>query len=163
MRRRYFLKERDVRVLLEQASRALQIDPSAPFGQNPKIEVVELSTGHIVYLVGTKAALVNSGNKLFPTLVDERLLNLLPSVVVDMGAVPHVCNGADVMAPGVVEIGRPFDSEALVVIRDERNRRPIAIGRALIESGQFQLRKSGRVVQTVHFVGDKIWEATKSF
>jgi predicted RNA-binding protein (TIGR00451 family) len=37
-----------------------------------------------------------------------------------MGAVPHICNGADIMAPGIVKVEREFQARAMAVVVDEK-------------------------------------------
>jgi len=78
-------------------------------------------------------------------------------VVVDMGAIPHICNGADVMAPGVLRVEGEFSAGDLVLIVDERYGRPVAIGSALIDSEAVNSTKQGKVVKNLHYVGDKVW------
>jgi len=60
------------------------------------------------------------------------------AVTVDMGAVRFIYNGADVMAPGIVEADPGIRAGDVVWVRDEKNGRPLAIGRAIM-------------------VGDEIW------
>ena len=79
-------------------------------------------------------------------------------VTVDMGAVKYVCNGADVMAPGIVDADRTIDSGDLVWIRDERNRQPLAVGKALLSGEEMIVGESGKAVKTLHWVGDGLWK-----
>ena len=74
-----------------------------------------------------------------------------------MGAVPHICNGADVMAPGIIDIDGEFEEKALVTVIDERNRRPIAIAQALVSSEDARIARKGKVFKNLHYVGDEIW------
>jgi PUA-domain protein len=78
-------------------------------------------------------------------------------ITVDMGAVPYVANGADIMAPGVVDADPGVNEGDLVWIRDEKNLRPLAIGRALMPGPAMMGSKSGKAVETIHYVGDKLW------
>ena len=78
-------------------------------------------------------------------------------VTVDMGAVPFVYNGADVMAPGIVDADLEIHEGDIVWVRDEKNRRPLAVGKALSD-GQSMVRESkGKAVETLHHVGDDLW------
>jgi PUA domain protein len=78
-----------------------------------------------------------------------------------MGAVPHICNGADVMAPGVVEVRGEFERRDLIVIKDEKFYKALAVAQALYNSEETQGRKSGKVAENLHFVGDRLWQAAK--
>jgi len=83
---------------------------------------------------------------------------ILPTIVVDMGAVKFVANGADIMRPGIKEIPSGIAQDALVAIVDERNRKPLAVGVMLLSSEEMQAANSGKVIKTVHYVGDDIWK-----
>ena len=78
-------------------------------------------------------------------------------VTVDMGAVPFVYNGADVMAPGIVQADPAIRAGDFVWVRDEKNRRPLAVGRALMDGPTMVREKRGKAVETVHHVGDDLW------
>jgi len=83
-------------------------------------------------------------------------------VAVDMGAVPHVCNGADIMVKGIRSVDREFAKGALVVIVDETHGKHLAIGEALVDSASIREMERGKVVSNLHFVGDDAWEAMKA-
>lgn len=78
-------------------------------------------------------------------------------VTVDMGAVPFVYNGADVMAPGIVDADPAIRVGDFVWIRDERNRRPLAVGRAMMDGPTMAGERRGKAVKTIHHVGDDLW------
>lgn len=80
-------------------------------------------------------------------------------VTVDMGAVKFVANGADIMAPGIVEADPAVKEGDFVWIRDERNKQPLAVGRALVP-GTAMVRGKGKAVKSVHHLGDKLWMGT---
>ena len=74
-----------------------------------------------------------------------------------MGAVPHVCKGADVMAPGIRRFSGEFQKGDLVLVTDEKHGKPIALGEALYGAEQAKNTKQGPVIKNVHYVGDKTW------
>ena len=78
-------------------------------------------------------------------------------VTVDMGAVPFVYNGADVMAPGIVDADPSIGPGDFVWVRDEKNRRPLAVGRAIMDGPTMAREERGKAVETVHHVGDDLW------
>ena len=99
--------------------------------------------------------------KVFPTVHEEynrELLDKLPALVVDMGAVPHIARGADVMRPGVREIKGEFEKEDVVVVRDERNLKPLSICIALEDSAKCRELQKGRIAENIHHVNDRIWK-----
>jgi PUA domain protein len=78
-------------------------------------------------------------------------------VTVDMGAVRFIYNGADVMAPGIVEADPAIRAGEIVWIRDEKNRRPLAVGRAIMDGPTMAREEKGKAVETIHHVGDDLW------
>jgi PUA domain protein len=85
----------------------------------------------------------------------------MPRIVVDMGAVPHVVGGADIMAPGIRKVSGEFAERQFLVVVDEKHGKYLAVGRALVGSGPMAATKKGKVVENLHYVGDLIWEVIK--
>ena len=81
----------------------------------------------------------------------------LPKVTVDMGAVPYVTNGADIMAPGITEIAPGLAVGTYIVIVDENYGKSLAVGKLLQESDEIIKTKKGKVIKNLHYVNDKIW------
>ena len=120
-----------------------------------KVEVAEFEEKK-VYLFDEKIEFIEDDNGLYPYLGGS-YLDFLPRVVVDMGAIRFVCNGADVMAPGIVEVDE-FKEGSLVVIRDMSHGKALSIGLSLKSSAEIESNKKGKVIQNIHYVGDKLWE-----
>ncbi len=78
-------------------------------------------------------------------------------VTVDMGAIKFVHNGADVMAPGITEADPALQEGDWCWIRDEKNGQPLAVGKCLM-AGSAMVGAKGKAVQSVHHIGDKVWE-----
>ena len=160
--RRHFLKEKEARKLLINFSQRLKIDVEQLLGAKPRIEVNEIETAEIFFLNG-KPLLARSDDELFPTLAFDEALTFISRIVVDMGAVPYVCKGADVMAPGVVKIKGDFKENDLLLVVDERHDKPLAIGLALFDSQAMKNVKHGKIVKNIHHVGDKLWNYLRTF
>lgn len=151
LRKRRVMRRKDARGLMEEAADLLGgIEPAT-------FERAELD-GTRVYLLDGATLLARAEGVLFPTLICPGL-ERLAAVVVDMGAVPYVCNGADVMAPGVVDVRGDFQKGDLVVVRDMRHKKALAVGTAFASSGQMRAAERGKVVRNLHYVGDKLWQA----
>ncbi len=90
--------------------------------------------------------------------VNAPLLSRYPAVYVDLGAVPHVLNGAAVMRPGIVRVEGSFSAGELVVVREVRASQAIAIGEALVPSEEIPSLTKGRVVSNVQRHGDRYHE-----
>jgi len=79
------------------------------------------------------------------------------AVTVDMGAIRFIYNGADIMAPGIVEADAEIGVGDFVWIRDERNKQPLAVGRAIMDGPTMAREKKGKAIETLHHVGDEMW------
>lgn len=130
----------------------------APFGGDAIVDRAEADGLQILLVEGELRVLIAEGEP-FPTV---RALLGSPTerryVTVDMGAVPHVANGADVMAPGIVAADPAIGEGNLVWVRDEKNRVPLAVGRALLAGPDMVSATRGKAVETLHYVGDWIWQ-----
>jgi PUA-domain protein len=78
-------------------------------------------------------------------------------VTVDMGAVRFVTNGADIMAPGIVDADPGLTPGALVWVRDEKNGQPLGVGEALVTGAEMKESSKGKAVKSLHHVGDELW------
>ncbi len=129
------------------------------------LEVVEFQTtkgSQRIFFIEDFPVLVELYDKeVVPYIDAAEQINLeLPRIVVDLGAVPHIANGADVMGPGIVEIDGDVKKGDLVLVADERYGRIIAIGRAL--RNKEELISKGKSVRNLHYAGDVFWKVVMS-
>lgn len=78
-------------------------------------------------------------------------------VTVDSGAISFVSDGANVMRPGITEATDDIEPGDLVVIVEETHHKALAVGRAETH-GSDMVGESGKVVETLHHVGDDLYE-----
>ena len=95
-----------------------------------------------------------------PFLSETVLLEKFPKVVVDSGAIKFVCNGANVMRPGIKNFTK-FDKDQIVCVVEETHNKFLAIGRSLISSDELHSITKGEVVKNLHYISDRFWEAAK--
>jgi len=120
----------------------------------------ELAVGEeMVYFVDNLPLILRMTIGLLPSLKFEKCVDSLPRVVVDMGAVAHVANGADIMRPGISDIPSNFAKGDLLVIVDEKYSKPLALGLAEVESKEMKSMSKGKAIRNVHFVGDELWNS----
>lgn len=150
LRRRRAMRRKDARRILEEAKGLLTGDSKGILGQ------AELEDGTEVYFVDDDALLARREGVLFPTLVNP-VVAVLPSAVVDMGAIPFVCNGADVMAPGIKEVHGEFKENDLITVKDITHGKSLAIGVAIVSSLEMREMGKGKAIRNIHHVGDKLW------
>ena len=153
-----FLSKRDTALLVK------RIEASWPTNIVPKTKTIkeyQIDGDESFYKSDEFTAVqVGKEKSIVPFLGDAALLARFPSVTVDMGAVRFVCNGAKVARPGITAFV-PFKKGDIVVIKDEVHGKPLAVGIALIDSDKAIEEQKGHVIQTLHYISDKIWETHK--
>ena len=155
IRRRKRLRSKDVKVYSEAIGSALGIDA---FGAGDAVDLAESSEYDLIFVNGEILGLIYE-EKVFLTV--RGVLRYKPQkrfVTVDMGAVPYVTNGADVMAPGIVDADEDIKAGDMVWIRDVKNLVPLAIGVSLVSGSELKKGGKGKVIRTIHFAGDKLWK-----
>ena len=111
-------------------------------------------------ITGEGFSSIKLGETYIPFLSESGLLERFPKIVVDMGAVKFVCNGATVMRPGVKNYSE-FEKDKLVCVVEESRNKFLAIGRSLVSSKDMSTMTKGEVVKNLHYVSDRFWEAAK--
>jgi PUA domain protein len=120
------------------------------------LEIVETDLGLDLIFFGGKPLFMSFGDRLFFTV--RGAIELSPKkriVTVDSGAVSYIVNGADVMCPGIVSADPQISPGDLVIVVEERYKKPIAVGQALVSGSE--MHGEGKAVRSIHHVGDKIW------
>lgn len=97
---------------------------------------------------------------ILPFLGLPRILEYFPAVHVDMGAVKFVCNGAKVMRPGITKFDH-FTKGDIVIVKDQIHAKPLSVGIAMEDSNAAIMKTKGYVIDNLHYVSDKFWEAYK--
>ncbi len=97
--------------------------------------------------------------KLYPTLIAVKLGGIQSThyCVVDKGAVKHILNGANVMAPGIIDVSK-FSVGDIVAVWGPDRKAPIAVGEAVMSSDEIMSRRRGKAVLNVHYAGDDVWK-----
>ena len=156
IKNRHRLKKRDIKILqkdLEQTfSREIVLGSAVDIGDFENYQVVLVNDEPCFTLYKDK-----------PQLTVQGLLRFTPQkkyVVVDMGAIKFVTNGADVMAPGIVDADPEISPGEQVWICDETYHKPLASGIALMNGMDMKRETTGKAVQVVHYLGDAVWRIT---
>lgn len=96
-------------------------------------------------------------NNCYPSL--KLLLNAntnIPSIYLDLGAIPFITKGADLMKPGVKDLEQ-FEKGHLIIMKDAIHKKALALGLAEFGSEEIKTMDKGKVVKTLHYIGDNIW------
>ncbi len=110
----------------------------------------------LIFVNGRPLIMIEEDKPFFTVLGAIELMPKKRLVVVDAGAVRFVVNGADIMNPGIVEADPEIAAGDLVIIAEERHKKPLAVGRALIPGTE--MKGEGKAVKSLHHVGDQIWK-----
>ena len=154
---RRFLKKKESKNLKKDIQKRVRVDLTRILGEKDNIEIVEKTKTKII-IINRKAILIISKEKIFPSLNNDDILKLFPRVVIDMGAIPYICKGANIMAPGIVRYEGEFQKNEIVTITEERYNRVIAVGETMYDYNTMKEMAKGEVISNNHFVGDKIWK-----
>ena len=142
-----FLSKKDIKILNEEISSTFNVELLHKKDSVERKDYVLYKDKEVMffYLKG-----VREGEKetLIPHLKLLQKENFLPSIVVDMPAVPFMIKGADVMRPGIIEIGE-FSKGDLVSVVDETNKKAIAVGIALLDSKEMEQEKTGKMIKNL--------------
>ena len=126
--------------------------------KNIKVHYVD-DTSQI--LVGDNFKVLRLENEFIPFLTESKLLESFPNVMVDMGAVKFMCNGANVMRPGI-KSHTEFSKDEIVCIVEESQQKFLAVGKSLVHSSEMKEMSKGEVVKNLHYISDKYWEINKT-
>ncbi len=156
------MKIKSRNILRKTEEKALVNDIVEAFGdassfRGKKLEYVQSDEWDFIFVDG-EPLLFKIEGKIFPTV--KGALKLNPSrrrVMVDPGAVKFIINGADVMAPGIVDADPAIREGDLVIVVEQAHGKALAIGRALMP-GKDMMGGKGKAVKSIHFVGDEIWK-----
>jgi len=157
IKNRHRLKERDVKELAAD----LQIRFHGDFFKEKDAVDTGMVEEFIVIVVNDSIDFIMYDNKVVFSL--QGITKYQPKnnfVVIDMGAVGFITKGADVMAPGITEVDLMIQKDDSVWICDEKHRKPLATGIALMSGEEMKTKKPGKAVKTLHYVGDRFWMLT---
>ena len=83
-----------------------------------------------------------------------------PSVRIDTGAIKFICNGAKVLRPGIMNFDS-FKNGDIVVVKEQDHGKTLAVGVALKSSEEAKAMSKGYIIDNLHYISDKLWEAYK--
>jgi len=112
-------------------------------------------------IIGTGITILKINDDYLPFLNQTEILEKFPNVMVDMGAVKFMCNGANVMRPGIKRYTE-FGANDIICVIEESQHKFLAVGRAMTDSSDLEGMSKGEVVKNLHYISDKYWEISKT-
>ncbi len=153
--RRHILRKGDFKLLKEQLSEIIEGSIDLLFKEGAELVITD--SGEL-YAEDKIILAFKVGERVIPSLraLNEGLVKL-PTITVDMGAVPYVTNGADIMAPGITQVTDGLVTGGIVTIIDENYGKSLAVGELLFDSNKIKQTEKGKVIKNLHYVNDSIW------
>jgi len=112
-------------------------------------------------IIGSDLIILKIDDDYLPFLNQSELLEKFPNVMVDMGAIKFMCNGANVMRPGIKQYSK-FVKDDIVCIIEESQHKFLSVGKAMNDSSELETMSKGEVVKNIHYISDKYWEIFKT-
>jgi malignant T-cell-amplified sequence len=157
--KKWVLSRRDSAETISKIESSLGLALNLP--KSAQVQCSEPGEG-AVFVVLNGFEFVQAGEAYFPYLGSQATLALFPQAFVDEGAIKFLLNGADVMRPGI----RKFDDWGprgkMIVVREEKKGRAIAVGPSSVSSAEAQGMTKGGCINNLHHLGDKYWTMHKS-
>ncbi|MEM0449702.1 MAG: PUA domain-containing protein [Methanomassiliicoccales archaeon] len=155
IRKRKRLREKEISNLANEISNRLGCKV---FNTNDTVDIAESPGMELIFVDGQVLGFIRHGKAFLSIRGLLKYQATKAFVTVDMGAVRFIVNGADVMGPGILDADESIQIGDLVWVRDERNKKPLAVGEALISGLEMKTRRPGKAIKNLLFVGDKLWK-----
>jgi len=112
-------------------------------------------------MVGDGIIILKINDDYLPFLNQNNILEKFPNVMVDMGAVKFMCNGANVMRPGIKKYTE-FVKDDIICVIEESQHKFLAVGKAITDSSELENISKGEIIKNLHYISDKYWEIAKT-
>ena len=165
IKQRHFIKHTEIRDLKEDILKQYNEGfVNQIFPKKCNVEVILSEAGDTLYAINNVLKLWKSTEGYLPvlTLLLNNKVNL-KTVIVDMGAVRFVTNGADVMRPGITKIDPSIKKGDILQIIDETHNRALAVGKAIFNANEMEAKTAGKVIKNLHTIKDSVWKFEKTF
>lgn len=159
IKNRHRLKAKDIRQFQDELKKTFANDF---FNEKSTVETGDFNDQKIIFVDGEPSFMFYENKIIFTLHGLNKFKPKQKFVVVDMGAIKFVTNGADVMAPGIVDADIDIEKNDQVWICDEVHRKPLAIGIANMTGEEMIAEKKGKAISTIHYVGDYLWKSISS-
>lgn len=151
---RHHLKGKDARKVIAEIEPLLG---DASSMKNASLERAETDEGiDLIFVNGRPLIMILDDQPFFTVLGAIELPPQRRVVIVDSGAVKFIVNGADIMNPGIVSADPEIMPGDFVVVIDEKHRKALAIGKAMISGNE--MHGEGKAIKSLHHIGDQIWK-----
>lgn len=96
----------------------------------------------------------------------SRIIDIMPTVTADRGAIKHVLDGSDVMDAGLTSAGGKLPEVCLpegtvVALMAEGKEHAMAVGVLLKSTDDIRKVNDGKGLTNYHYLGDGLWKMVK--
>lgn len=166
IKQRHYIQKSEIKALKEEVLKQYNEQfLNQLFPKKASIELIQTEKGDTLYAINKELKIWKTDEDGYIPVLTFLLNNKvkIKSIVVDMGAIRYVANGADVMRPGITRIDPSIKKDNIVQIIDETHDRTIAVGKAMYNAKEMEEMKEGKVVKNLHTIQDSIWKFEKEF
>ncbi len=165
IKQRHFIRKNELNQLRESISNQYSDDfANTLIPKKSRVEIIITEDNDELFAVNGTLTLWKSIEGYLPvlTLLLNKIIDL-KAVIVDMGAVRFVTNGADIMRPGITKIDPEIKENEIIKIIDEKNHQTLAVGKAIFEAEVMKNKNTGKVIKNLHTIQDQVWKFIKNF
>ena len=152
------LSKREVHDITGQISKSW---PTNSIGAIKDLQVYVIDGNRRLLVGNDLVAIQLAPDLIIPHLTQHDILNHFASVQVDMNAVKFVCNGANIMRPGITDF-TTFKESEIVLVKDQTHKKELAVCISLVDDVNGRKMEKGVVLNNVHHIGDVYWETKKT-
>lgn len=152
------LSKREVHDITDEISKSW---PTNSIGAIKDLQVCVIDGNKRLLLGNGLVAIQLAPDLIIPHLTQHDILNHFASVQVDMNAVKFVCNGANIMRPGITDF-TTFKESEIVLVKDQTHKKELAVCISLVDDVTGRKMERGVVLNNIHHIGDIYWETKKS-
>ncbi len=157
--KKWVLSRRDSLEMIQSIESALQV--RLELSKSAQASCEEPETG-VIFVHLDDMTFVKLPDRFVPFLGSPAALRLFPAASVDEGAIRFLLNGADVMRPGIRAHDPWGEAGRVVVVKEEKKGRAIAVGESSVTSDEAKSMARGICLKNLHHVGDRYWELYKT-
>lgn len=156
IKKRHAIKKSQLASLMKKLTETIGKD--AALYDAPMIEIAETASKFNIYIIDKKPLIMERDDWAFPTLRGAILRPFSGRrIAVDMGAVPYMINGADVMRPGIVSVTDDVVAGSPALVVDESHDKPLAVVIPLYDAAGIIALEKGKAAKNMHYIGDELW------
>ena len=157
--KKWVLSRRDSAEMIQKIESSLGV--SLDLSKSAQVQCAEPEDG-VVFVSLDGFEFIQGTDEFFPYVGSAATLALFPSAVVDEGAIRFLLNGADVMRPGIRKLDDWGSAGRVVVVKEEKKGRAIAVGPSKVTGAEASSMTKGSCIKNSHHVGDRYWNAHKA-